>query len=136
MNITDISEVKIDGDMLAAIFKKQGKLEGKYAPIEYKNGALVQTIPVDLNTFLGQERVRLLIYRIAEELFEAGNCMRNKAWKQTQVPIDLDHFLEELADALHFFIQLFIEIGIDEKKLCGLYFKKAAVNRFRQRSKY
>uniref|UniRef100_A0A6H2A3R9 Putative dUTP diphosphatase n=1 Tax=viral metagenome TaxID=1070528 RepID=A0A6H2A3R9_9ZZZZ len=136
MNIRDIEQVKIDGDMLKAIFSRQKELEEKYHDIEASNGALVLSIPLDLNTFSGQERTRLLIYRIAEELFESGNCLRNKAWKQSQVPVDIDHFLEELADGLHFYIQLFIELGLTSEDVCSLYFKKSEVNKFRQRSNY
>lgn len=136
MNITDIKEVQLTGDMLKAIFLKQMNLEEKYHNIEKEAGALVPDTPLELNTFLGQERARMIIYRIAEELFEAGNCLRNKAWKQSQVPIDIDHFLEELSDALHFMIQLFLEIGLDAEEVCILYIKKNEVNKFRQRSKY
>lgn len=137
MNIKDVKEAKLEGDnKLEAIFSKQRELEEKYHTIEKKTGALVPDLPLDLNTFHGQERTRLLIYRIAEELFEAGNCLRNKAWKESQVPCDIDHFLEEMSDAVHFLIQLYIELGLDAKDFTVLYFKKAAVNKFRQRSKY
>lgn len=136
MNIKDIPQVKTEGDMLKAIFARQKELEEKYHGIEKNNGAMVMPLPLDMHTFKGQERARMLIYRIAEELFEAGNCLRNKAWKQSQVPCDIDHFQEELADALHFVIQLFIELGLTAEEVCGLYFKKAEVNKFRQRSKY
>lgn len=136
MNITDIENVKISGDMLKTIFDKQQALELKYNAIEKKNGALVPETPLDLNTFQGQERVRLLIYRITEELYEAGNTLRNKAWKSSQVPADVDHFLEEIIDALHFQIQLFIELGLTAEEVTAIYLKKNEVNSFRQRSNY
>ena len=106
MNIKDIPHVKSEEDMLKAIFARQKELEEKYHDIEKGNGAHVLPLPLDIHTFGGQERARLLIYRVAEELFEAGNCLRNKAWKQSQVPCDVDHFQEELADALHFVVRL------------------------------
>lgn len=136
MNIRDIKEVEIKGDKLDAIFKRQAELEKKYRQIEINKTALTPPTPLDLNTFRGQERVRLLIYRVSEELFEMGNCMRNKAWKETEVPIDIDHFLEELADAFHFFIQLFLELGLSAKQVASLYFRKSLVNKFRIKSKY
>lgn len=138
MNIRDVKkeELNIEGDLLEAIFKRQCELEDKYHDIEKKNGALCPPKPLDLNTFHGQERARMLIYRISEELFEAGNCLRNKAWKQSQVPVDMDHFVEELADALHFFVQLWIELGYTAAMVAAIYFKKSVVNLFRQRSKY
>lgn len=138
MNIQDIKkeDLKIEGDMLEAMFKRQGELEEKYHDIEIKNGALCPNKPLDLNTFKGQERARMLIYRISEELYEAGNCLRNKAWKQSQVPVDMDHFVEELADAWHFFLQLWIELGYTAIMVAVVYFKKSLVNNFRIRSKY
>ena len=136
MNIKDKEETKTEGDLLKAIFARQTELEEKYQGIEKKNGALVPKIPLDMNTFLGQERARLLIYRITEELYEAGNTMRNKAWKSTNMPIDIDHYLEELADALHFFVQLFLEIGLSAEEVADLYLKKSEVNKFRIRSNY
>jgi len=136
MNINDVPEVKVEGDMLKAIFKKQLELEQKYEGIEKANGARVPGIPLDIDTFDGQERARLLTYRITEELYEAGNCLRNKAWKKSQVPTDKDHYFEELSDALHFVVQLFIELGLSAEEVCMLYFRKAKVNEFRQRSDY
>jgi len=136
MNIKDIEKVEVTGDKLEAIFRKQRELEERYNSIERSNGALVVPTPIDYNTFLGQERIRLLIYRVAEELFEAGNCLRNKAWKQSQVPMDMDHFLEELSDSVHFLIQLYIELGLGPDEFASLYFRKARVNTFRQDTKY
>lgn len=138
MNSQDVKkeDVLYVGDKLEAIFEKQRKLEEKYNPIEKAMGALVPDMPLDLNTFEGQERTRLLIYRIAEELFEAGNTMRNKAWKQSQVPIDADHFWEEVSDAVHFLIQLYIENGKTAEDFIEGYLRKNKVNRFRQESKY
>lgn len=136
MNIRDIPLVKTEGDMFKAIFTRQKELEEKYNVIEKKNGAIIPTLPLDINTFQGQQRARDIIYRITEELFEAGNTLRNKAWKTSMVPCDVDHFQEELADALHFFVQLFLELGLTSEEVCALYFKKSEVNRFRQRSAY
>jgi NTP pyrophosphatase (non-canonical NTP hydrolase) len=118
------------------MFTKQKFLEEKYNPIEKATGALVPDLPLDIHTFHGQERARMLIYRITEELYEAGNCLRNKAWKRSQVPCDKDHFLEELADAVHFVIQLFLELGLEAEDVFKLYFRKSIVNEFRQQSKY
>ena len=136
MNINDVPNVEIEGDKLEAIFVKQQKLEEKYVPIERSVGAYIPALPLDINTFEGQERARTLIYRIAEELFEAGNCLRNKAWKQSQVPVDTDHFLEEISDAVHFVIALYLELGLTAQDFCNLYFRKSKVNEFRQETKY
>jgi NTP pyrophosphatase (non-canonical NTP hydrolase) len=142
MNIQDVIENHpsivqgLKDGMLKSMFTKQKFLEEKYNPIEKATGALVPDLPLDIHTFHGQERARMLIYRITEELYEAGNCLRNKAWKRSQVPCDKDHFLEELADAVHFVIQLFLELGLEAEDVFKLYFRKSIVNEFRQQSKY
>ena len=138
MNIKDITAdmVPEPTDMLEQIFMRQMELEEKYMPIERNNGEHVPELPLDIDTFEGQRRARAMIYRITEELYEAGNCLRNKAWKQTHVKTDKDHFYEELADSFHFVVQLFIELGFSARDVYQLYFRKSEVNKFRQRSKY
>lgn len=136
MNIKDIKKMEIIGDKLEAIFLKQKELEERYNVIEKNNGELIPNLPLDVHTFEGQRRIRAIIYRITEELYEAGNTLRNKAWKTSQVPCDTDHFLEELSDSFHFMIQLYIELGIGPDELCSLYFRKAGINTFRQNTNY
>jgi dimeric dUTPase (all-alpha-NTP-PPase superfamily) len=136
MNIGDVEKQEVQGDMLKAIFAKQTELELKYNSIEKANGEHVPDIPLDPHTFEGQRRMRAIIYRITEELYEAGNCLRNKAWKTSQVPCDVDHFLEEMADSVHFVIQLYVELGLTAEDFADLYFRKAKVNKFRQKSNY
>jgi len=136
MNSSDIEEVKIEGDLLKAMFAKQKALELKYNDIEKANGEIIPDLPLDPHTFEGQRRIRAIIYRITEELYEAGNCLRNKAWKTSQVPCDVDHFLEEISDAVHFIFQLYLELGLTAEDFTNLYFRKAKVNDFRQRTNY
>jgi hypothetical protein len=137
MNINDIEEkVEIPKDKLEAIFARQMELELKYNPIEKQNGAQIPDLPLDINTFDGQRRIKAIIFRIADELFEASNCLRNKDWKTTHVMTDESHFKEEIIDAYHFFHQLFIEIGMDAEQVYRLYDKKNQVNQFRIRSNY
>lgn len=137
MNIKDINEQsERPKDMLEAIFEKQFELEEKYKFIEANNGALVLDIPVDPHTFEGQTRIRDLIHRITAEIYEADNTLRNKAWKTTHVHTDVDHFKEELIDGFHFYVQLFIELGLTAEDVYNLYCKKNKVNVFRQESNY
>jgi len=137
MNIKDTRSIEIKGDLLVAIFARQNELLKKYQEIERKNGLLqTEDIPVDLDDAKGQQRLKDFAWRVTEELGEAMNCLKNKPWKQTQMETDKNHYYEELADAFHFFIELCILSGIDEKKLAELYFKKSLVNKFRQRSNY
>jgi hypothetical protein len=57
------------------------------------------------------------------------------AVKQSEVITDSVHFYEELRDALHFFVQL-CTAGMGPEDLARIYHRKAAVNKFRQESRY
>jgi len=138
MNITDIKEImKVDGeDKLDVIFAVQKKLKEKYDCIERMKGIYVPVLPIDVNICRNQEYLKSLCYRVIAELVEATETLKNKAWKQSEVLTDTDHLEEELADALHFFIELCISLGIDSQKLFELYFKKSEVNKWRQATLY
>lgn len=138
MNINDMKEEERlpEPGMLGEIFKRQRELEVKYNPIEISNGAEIPPLPLDVHTHAGQRRIKAIMFRIADELFEASNCLRNKDWKTNHVQTDEAHFVEELIDAYHFFHQLFIELGMTEEDVYRLYCKKNAVNLFRQKSAY
>ena len=137
MNITDI-KISLDGefDKLEKIFELQGKLKEKYDIIERQKDFFVPDLPLDINTCKNQEYLKSLAYRVVSELIEATECLRNKAWKQSEVLTDLDHLKEELADCLHFYIEFCINLGITADELFELYFKKQEVNRWRQQTKY
>jgi len=65
-----------------------------------------------------------------------GNTLKNKPWKQTEMPTDENKFYTNLGRA---FTSLFITmacIGADEPKVYDFYTRKHQVNQFRQRSKY
>ena len=137
MNITDVKEIlREEGDKLEKIFELQGKLKEKYDVIEAGKGLYVPKLPFDINHCLNQEYLKSLFYRVNAELFEASECLKNKPWKQSEVLTDNDHLFEELVDALHFYIELCINVGIDAGKLFELYFKKQEVNKWRVQTKY
>lgn len=131
-------------DGLEFLFGLQKRLMAKYAEIERENiGFEIIANPYDdqrkfsLHTHRDQFMIKAAAYRVIEEISEATNCLKCKPWKSTPVPTDVDHFYEELVDALHFFIELLILCGIDSRsKVLQLYLKKYAVNKFRQRSNY
>lgn len=94
-------------NLLKAIFDHQHELALKYLPIEKANG-LLQTdkIPVDIHSYEGQARLRDMSWRCVEEVTEALEALDNE---------NEDHFLEELADAMHFLVEKHILSGlIDE----------------------
>lgn len=139
MNINDVDdkEVKFEGDKLEVIFNRQLELMEKYHKIEKENG-LLQTgkVPVDMDSSMGQARLKDFAWRITEEIGEAMNTLKNKPWKQTQMETDVTHYLEEIVDAFHFFIELCILSGFTAESLTAIYLKKSLVNKFRQRSAY
>lgn len=136
ININDIeTEAPEDGDRLENMFARQAELEDKYEPIEAANG-FPRPTSTDLDDYALQRAIKDFAYRTIEEIAEATNCLKNKPWKQSPVLTDRQHFLEELADAWHFWIQLNRLAGLTSEDVHKLYFKKSEVNLFRQESKY
>jgi len=138
MNIVDIKEVLDTGgkDKLDLIFEMQRKLKEKYDKIEKEKGFFVPELPINIDDCLTQEYLKSQAYRIVSELVEATECLKNKAWKQTETFCDVDHFMEEVSDSFHFFIELCIVLGITSENLFQLYFKKMKVNEWRVRTRY
>ena len=109
MNITHAKHEDITGDKLEAIFNRQKELMDKYHHIEKRSG-LMQTedCPVDLNDKRGQARIKDFSWRVMEEVGEALDAIRQN---------DMEHYVEELIDGLHFLTELTILSGIDIDKL-------------------
>lgn len=92
--------------MLKQVFDKQRELMDRYHEIEeksnifqYQDGA----IPVNISSTAGQARIKHLAWYVVEEVSEALDG-KDKAQQQ-----------EELADALHFFVELCIVSGYNEE---------------------
>jgi len=66
----------------------------------------------------------------------AANCLKNKPWKLTQMPTDKPAFNRHMMDAWCEFIDLWEGLGCSQEFVYKLYFRKNAVNQFRQRSNY
>lgn len=109
MNITHAKHEDITGDKLEIIFNRQRELMDKYHHIEKRSG-LMQTedCPVDLNDKRGQARIKDFSWRVMEEVGEALDAIRQN---------DMEHYVEELIDGLHFLTELTILSGIDINKL-------------------
>lgn len=139
MNVTDFEHIEVpEGDMLQGIFDGQSILMVTYHEIEEVRGARVVAPSMfgHLDHRYVQWRIKDLAYRCVEEIAEATNCLKNKPWKQSEVPTDALHFYEELGDAFHFFVELCITAGMTAEDLARIYHRKHAVNEFRQRSNY
>ena len=65
-----------------------------------------------------------------------GNCLKNKKWKQTQVPTDLKKFKLLLQETFEAVLRVFKACTCSAEDIYILYFKKSEVNKFRQRTKY
>jgi NTP pyrophosphatase (non-canonical NTP hydrolase) len=121
-------------DILCTMFNQQRKHMGAYQEIGH-------TTPEphewgDLNSRRIQAALREFAGYTVEELYEAINNLKNKPWKQTDRPTDVEAFKEELADAWHFFIEFHILAGIDPEEVFRSYFRKTFVNVNRQQNGY
>lgn len=122
-------------DILETMFAKQREHMQAYARIN-EDAQLPPHLWGDLDHPRTQAAIREFASYTVEELYEAINHLKNKPWKQTRRPTDLDAFREELADAWHFWIEMLILAGLDPTEIFMDYFRKALVNQHRQESGY
>lgn len=125
-------------DQLRTIFAGQRALMDRYHEIERNNFSF----PVE-DADLGEIDFRLVQARMHEmfgflvrELSEAMQELRSKPWKQKWAPTDVAKFQEEMADALHFYVEMCITAGISADTLFKQYFKAWEKNRGRQDNGY
>lgn len=101
VNINDY-KAQSSKDKLMTIFERQAGLMQKYHEIEKANGFHV-CLKADLHDAFDQQRIKDFAWRITEEMGEALEAFR--------IHENLDHMEEEIADALHFFVELNIMVG-------------------------
>lgn len=82
------------------------------------------------------ERIRDECAEIVWELGLAANTLKNKPWKNTHMPTDQVKFEHHLILTWRWFFSLLCHMGCTPQDTYLLYFKKNAVNQFRQRSNY
>lgn len=129
MNINDIEKTNdIPADIWKAIWDKQRQLADKYKDIEGM-GDLLDTIPTNVDTLKGQRWIKDFAWRVTEELTEADEAkfeleelmdpLSSESWdrldddeKETATQLK-QHYLEEVTDALHFFVELCIIAGYE-----------------------
>ena len=120
-------------DILETMFAQQLKHMQAYSEIGHT------TNPEhwgDLDSRVTQASLREFASYTVEELYEAINHLKNKPWKQTDRPTDVEAFKEELADMWHFLIEMHIIAGIDPEEIFRMYFRKTFVNVQRQQNGY
>ncbi len=100
VNINDVDAGKNPIKSISDLFAHQLELYNKYKEIE---GMDWEGNLVNLHTLEGQKWIKDFLWRTTEELGESF---------ESHLIGDLDHTIEELADALHFFIETCIISGI------------------------
>lgn len=100
MNINDFKSEEFTPNWLEQIFEKQTALIEKYAEIEG-----MPEWPVSIHTKVGQRWIKDFLWRTTEELAESYEAYAMDGNKV--------HTIEELIDALHFFVELIILAGKD-----------------------
>lgn len=96
------------------------------------------SFPVDPTAKFGQKFLKGITHECMHELFEANLLLKNsKDHRATDVAeFDRESYVEELADALHYFFEIAILSGISLEELRSVYMKKGHVNIERIESGY
>jgi len=119
-------------DMLEDIFERQRV----FMELLRENDVLPE-YPVDLTTKPGQRLIRETMLNTIEELMEASFCLRNKVHKLSDDrSVDLDHYKEELGDALAYFVEACIFSGFTPKEIYEEYCRKNQIVQDRTRNGY
>ena len=79
---------------------------------------------------------RLLVAEVIFSLGLAANTLKNKPWKQTQMPTDKDRFQAKLLTAWQDFATMWNEMGFSLADIFILYTRKHTVNTWRQETNY
>lgn len=110
VNVLDIKdfnkEERLDNkNILKQIFDKQKELLIKYRDIE--------KLPhvVNINSAEHQKLLKEFTFRGIEELAEAYEAIEEK---------NIEHFIEEISDAIHFFTEVMIMVQIEPEKLTNI----------------
>lgn len=86
--------------------------------------------PVDMHSKAGQQACRDAGLSGVEEWFEALKHLRN--WKKHRVTevkdLDKGAFLEEMSDAMHYFLEVLILAGVTPEEFYEIYMRKGDTN--------
>lgn len=123
-------------DILCTMFKQQRHLMGTYQEVSEHDHIPEPHLWGDLDNRRTQRALREFASYTVEELYEAVNKLKNKPWRQTDTPTDVEAFKEELADLWHFLIEFHILADIDPEEIFRMYFRKTFINVNRQQTGY
>ena len=117
MNILDYKSDEFNKDTwLNEVYEKQLNVAKKYKDIERLPGW-----PLSIDAKSSQVVFKDFLYRISEELSESYETVVDPATKVfDDNGLEL-HAVEELADALHFYLELLIYVGIGPERLNNWY---------------
>lgn len=125
-------------DRLATIFAGQWALMDKYYDIEMGQPSF--PVPTqdygEIDFATVQARLHELFGFAVRELSEAMQELRWKPWKQKWTHTSKEKFIEEMGDALHFYVEMCITAGISAEDLFNAYFRAWSKNRDRQANGY
>lgn len=86
--------------------------------------------PVDITSKKSQKIVKDVAHDCMHELFEAIHLLKNsKDHRATNVTeFDREKFIEELSDAHHFLIEIYLLCGISHDEMYNAFMKKSTIN--------
>lgn len=114
-----------ESDMLSDIFGRQAELAEFYREMR----------PDGFYSWPSQERCTTWTRAIVHECCELDNELNWKPWKNARaLDANRDERLYEMADILHFFVQLALDQGFSAEELHAAYIAKNDENRRRQQS--
>lgn len=81
------------------------------------------------------DNINLLITEFVENIGMMCNCLKNKAWKQTNMLTDKNNFYSQLKKVWCTYISI-LSTSLNSDEIVDVYLRKSQVNKFRQRSNY
>lgn len=126
------------GDLLTIMFEGQRATMAKLFEIEESFGSqvLYEEEEGNLNDRKVQTRLHELYGYTVRELSEAMQELRSKPWKRNYDATDTRAFVNEMADAFHFVLEMMITAGISPMDLYEAYFRMHKKNIDRQDNGY
>lgn len=117
--ITQEGMVALNTDKLDAIFIRQKQLSALYKSRGHGG---------DREGIYGMEEVRLLALALMVETGEMLQKLNWKPWKKTKKFVDRLAVLEELADMMHFYVEMCVVLGFSAGDISAAYHAKSDVN--------
>lgn len=127
-------------DMLATMMAQQLRHMRHYCDQLPHYGSLQLSFDLDLAGDWSRRQVHESFRRTmawaVEEIMEAVGLFKGKPWKQHFSAPDRDKVMDEIGDALHFFFEACLVLGLTPEDLFLAYFKASDKNVARQNGDY